>query len=358
MATELRVYKPSESLMELAVQIKNVAGFDPGLLPIFERATKINAVSQLLAHPDMADILDKLEGSSAGFSTDLSQKGEKYEPKVRNACVTQALSLGAQLVNKEFGIIKSSMMLQKNYFNRMLDTLGKDGSFTASCKYMMMWWDTENGEISLNGNMAVIPMTVRYKLMNKETGEELAEKEFPRKIQIKTYPTDGPDMWIGKAERRIWQKLLRYLSGIDFGEDGGDEGGSSGQGTATPPIGTMSLSKEIAPKAEKKAEPTAQDAQFKEIVGAKDAPAAPKEATSKTQTKPYAEMNAEEKKAVTQQAHAESLAKTTAPAAAPVTAPAAGMKIGNAQTSLPVQPLVGVPPAGAPAAPTGKPELF
>ena len=115
---ELKIYKPSDSLMKLSEEIKKVAGFDTGLLSIFSRATKVNAVNAFLGHPDMAEILDKLEGSSAGFSTDLAAKGDKYDTKTRNAAVTQALSLGAQLVNKEFGIIKGGMMLQKNYFQR------------------------------------------------------------------------------------------------------------------------------------------------------------------------------------------------------------------------------------------------
>lgn len=297
---ELKVYTPSDSLMKLSQEIKKVAGFDTGLVSIFARATKVNAVNAFLSHPDMADILDKLEGSSAGFSTDLAAKGDKYDTKTRNAAVTQALSLGAQLVNKEFGIIKGGMMLQKNYFQRTLDSLGKPGTYTSDCRYQMMWWDTENGEISLNGNMATIPMSVRYKLLDKDSGKELEEKVFSRPIQLKTYPTDGPDMWLGKAERRIWQKLLRYLSGIDFGEDGGDDVSSQAP-VAPPPVGTVSLKKD-AP--EKPSAPTAEDAQFKDIVAAK---ATPVEATSKPQTKPYSEMNQAER------------AKETARVSAPAT---------------------------------------
>lgn len=222
---EVRRYEPSPTLLKLADNIKAIAKFDPGLHPIFEQATRIGAVNQLLAAPEMDMILTQLENNPAGYLTDL--KGDaKYALKERNQAVTQALSLGARLVNKEFTIIKGNAFLGKNFYQRMLDTLGHDGAFTESCHYRMLWWDTEAGDIALNGNMASCIMTVRYKIRDKREGGGEFEQAFTRKFFIRTGSTDTPDLWIGKFERRVWQKLLRYLAGVDFGDDG-DEGGAA-----------------------------------------------------------------------------------------------------------------------------------
>jgi len=263
--TELKVYKPSDSLMKLSDQIKVVAGFDPSLIPVFQRATQVAAVKALMSHPEMKQILDALEGSKAGFSSDLANEGKKYPPNVRDACVTTALCQGAHLHGNEWGIIKSNAFLQKPFYMRMLDELGKPESYTRDCKYEMLWWDPENGEIGLNGSMAKIPIKVSYKVKEKNGGRELS-KTFERTIQIRTFPSDGPDKWIGQAERRVFQKLLRYLSGIDFGEDD-DEGGTV---TVPPPVGTMSLGK----KEEPTQAPAAEEASFTPVQNQQEAQAA------------------------------------------------------------------------------------
>lgn len=341
---EVRVYQPSAPLMTLVENVKRVARFDVGIIQVFEQATKIAAVNQLMGMPEMDAILDKLEGSPAGFQTDIFKDGKYYPKKERNMALTQGLALGARLCNKEIAIIRGNAFLGKNYYQRMLDELGHDGSFTEKCKYRMMWWDTEIGEIRLNGAIATAETKVTYKIVDKATGEELTPKPFIRTFQIKTNGTDTPDLWVGKFERRCWQKLLRYLSGVDFGDDG-DEGGGSGQGQAptAPPVGNMSLAKEAPAKTEAP-QPAVSDATFTEIVKPTAAPtvaAAPTEATSKTQTKPYAEMSAEEKKVETARAHAESQKATAAPAAT-ASAPEAPTAPTQAAT----------PAAGA------KPELF
>lgn len=256
--SEVRVFKPSDGLMKLSDQIRTVAGFDPGLVPVFRRATQVAAVKQLMSHPEMAAILDALEGSKAGFLTDLSNKGLKYEAKIRDSALTSALSQGAQLAGGEITILAGNAFLNKPYYQRMLDELGKPGSYTEACKYEMLWWDPECGDVVQNGNLAIVPITIRYRLREKEKQKELDEKVFSRKFFIRTYPSDGPDKWVGQAERRAFQRLLRYLSGIDFGEE--EEGSASAPATP-PPVGTMNTGKDKPP-----APSAADDASFKEIV--------------------------------------------------------------------------------------------
>jgi hypothetical protein len=314
---ELKIYRPSASLLALTEQVKLVAKFDPGIIAVFEQATRINAVTKLMESPEMEAILEKLEGSPAGFTTDIAKDGKKYPPKERNMAVSQALQQGARLVNKEFGIIRGNSFLQKPFYKRMLDELGHDGAYTESCRYRMLWWDTILGEIALNGPIATCTAAISYKLLDKTTGQELKEKEFKRTFQIKTFPTDTPDLWAGKFERRAWQKLLAYLSGVDFGDDG-DEGGATP--ATPPPVGTMAPA--AAPAAAAQAArpaPKAEDAQFTEVkAGPAVAAQAPPETTSKPQAKTYAEMSPEERRVATAQAHAQSSAATESkPAPAP-----------------------------------------
>ncbi len=329
-APELKVFRPSANLLALSEQVKLVAKFDPGIIAVFEQATRINAVTKLMELPEMEAILEKLEGSPAGFTTDIAKDGKKYPAKERNMAVSQALQQGARLVNKEFGIIRGNAFLQKPFYKRMLDELGHDGAYTEGCRYRMLWWDTVLGEIALNGPIATCTAAISYKLLDKSTGQELKEKEFRRTFQIKTFPTDTPDLWAGKFERRAWQKLLAYLSGVDFGDEG-DEGGAAP--AAPPPVGTMAPASAPAAAAQAgKANTKAEDAQFTEVKAGPAAVASTPEATSKPQTKTYAEMSPEERRAETARVHTQSAAATTAAPSAPEAKPA--------------------------PAPGGKPELF
>ncbi len=313
---ELKIFRPSAGLLALSEQVKLVAKFDPGIVAVFEQATRINAVTKLMELPEMEAILEKLEGSPAGFTTDIAKDGKKYPAKERNMAVSQALQQGARLVNKEFGIIRGNAFLQKPFYKRMLDELGHDGAYTESCRYRMLWWDTILGEIALNGPIATCTAEINYKLLDKTTGQELKEKVFKRTFQIKTFPSDTPDLWAGKFERRVWQKLLAYLSGVDFGDDG-DEGGATP--AAPPPVGTMAPAAAPAAAAQAaKAAPTqkAEDGQFTEVKADPAPVSAAPETTSKPQAKTYAEMNPEERRIATAQAHAQSAAAVN-PAPAP-----------------------------------------
>lgn len=242
----------SESLRQASEKLAMVIGSNP-LEPVFKKAEVVIAVREWLGHPEVMGKVRQLQNTPSGFQTD---EKAGYDDKTLAVCVTDALCAGFQLVGNEFNIIGGRMMGVLNGYNRLVDAYEDE-------KKKLVFKEVVEGNITVNGNMVKVPMTVKYKLLDKAS-QVTAEHTFTRDIQlVKRYDKEGPDAWIGKATRRILKKLLVNLSGNDFGDDLGDEG-NAGSGTAPaaggmPPVGKTELKKEVPPKAT--------DAEFSEVVG-------------------------------------------------------------------------------------------
>ena len=217
--TQITTFQPSQNLLAMAEQCKAVAGIDLGIARIFVRATKVNAIRAMMAEPEMQRILVPLAGSPAGFYLGKGDEEIVKDSKSLASVVTEALSRGARLDGGEFTVMKGRAFLNKAFYQRQLDELGHEGSFTAQCKYRMMWWDRREKEIITDKNQASVTIEIEYKLFDKDAEKELDTKRENFTAFIKTFPTDTPDKWVGQSERRAFQKLLRKLSAVDFGDD-------------------------------------------------------------------------------------------------------------------------------------------
>lgn len=243
----------SESLRQASEKLALVIGSNP-LEPVFRKAEVVIAVREWLAVPEVMGKVRQLQNTPSGFQTD---EKAGYDDKTLAVCVTDALCAGFQLVGNEFNIIGGRMMGVLNGYNRLVDAF-------ENPKVKMEFKEVLEGTITVNGNMVKVPMTVKYTLLNKETGIK-SEHSFTRDIQlVKRYDKEGPDAWIGKATRRILKKLLVNLSGNDLGDDLGDEGTAGGGGRDSvnpmPPTGKTDLGGQ-------KPQPKATDAEFTEVVG-------------------------------------------------------------------------------------------
>lgn len=275
----LETYKPNKEVMELSNQLEKVIGHNP-IGFAFELANKVSAVAQWIEHPEIQKIVAKLEGSSQGFVTDLSNDGKFYAPKVRNAAVLDALTSGVRLNGNEFNIIAGKMMIVQNGWRRLCQEMGHKvpGGYSPNCQYEMVRMDChETGEPEVKGNMVTIPMEITYEWIVKKTGD-VVEGSFKKNITITTKSRDTVDAWIGKAERRILRAFFRLHSGAKVVDD--DTAGEfTGDDEGKPPLGsTQKSSKPKAAKAEPKAQPApptgqpaderpnvAQDVEYKDV---------------------------------------------------------------------------------------------
>lgn len=210
---QLVVKKPSEALMLLSEQVAEVLGFNP-MIDVFAAGNRVNAVAQWLAHPEVATMLEKLEGSPAGFVTDKSAKGLKYDSKVRAQAIQDCLSQGAKIVGNELNIISGKGMLVKNYFKRMIDQLGWPKAPSSSCIYQMEHWYHKEVIKERGQGTITFTCTVKGRWTVKDDGES---KEFSWESEVTVKyggSHDTIDKAQGQIQRRAWKEFYERYSGV------------------------------------------------------------------------------------------------------------------------------------------------
>jgi hypothetical protein len=251
----------SEQLRTASDKLVDFIGYNP-MEPVFHKANVVLAVKEWLGVPEVRNKIMALQGTEAGFVTDMDEKGGYDERTMVNA-VTVALVSGFHLVGNEFNIIAGKFYGAKNGYKRKCREF-EDAKFKA-----IHVGDPDNGEILETPTTVVIPFTITYTILNKETQQKVT-KTMKKRIQFTKKSRDTVDAWLGKGAKRLYQRLLSEMSGMeyDFDEPAGD--GVFKEDTPTP--GRQNLGQE-----KKTDKPDADDAVF--------SPAAEPTATS-TETAP------------------------------------------------------------------------
>lgn len=205
----------SEQLREATDKLVAVIGYNP-VAPIFAKANVVLAVRDWLEVPEVRSKLMALQGTEAGYLTDMDEKGGYDEKTVRN-CVTVALTNGFQLVGNEFNIIAGKFYGAKAGYKR------KCREFENDRFKVLHVGDPDNGDVIESPTTVTVPMQVTYVLLDKETQQRIT-KTLKKRIQLTKKSRDMVDAWLGKAAKRLYQRLLSDLTGqeFDFDEHGGD----------------------------------------------------------------------------------------------------------------------------------------
>lgn len=205
----------SPQLQEATDKLVSVIGYNP-VAPIFAKANVVLAVRDWLGVPEVRSKLMALQGTEAGYLTDMDDKGGYDEKTVCN-CVTVALTNGFQLVNNEFNIIAGKFYGAKAGYKR------KCREFENDRFKVLHVGDPDNGDVIEAPTNVTIPMKVTYTVLDKETGQRIT-KTLSKRIQITKKSRDTVDAWLGKGAKRLYQRLLSDLAGqeFDFDEHGGD----------------------------------------------------------------------------------------------------------------------------------------
>jgi len=236
---QLKTIEPSAQALAISKELKEVIGYNP-IEQIYEIGNRVAAVQQWLQCEDVAKILENLEGSPAGFLTDM-KNGQKYPAKIRAQAIADVLSQGARVVGNEFNIISNKGMLVKNYYNRMIDTLGHEGVPSHNCAYKMVRWLSVDGEPDIGKGIIKIPMKITATLLVKATNKKTdVSREYAITLRYGG-AYDTIDNSVGKAERRAWKKLYQEFSGIYFDDTVADT--DVQQVTAEPETGKVNTGK-------------------------------------------------------------------------------------------------------------------
>lgn len=197
----------SEQLQKASDKLVEFIGYNP-MVPVFHKANVVLAVKEWLAVPEVRGKVMALQGTEAGFLTDMDDKGGYDERTIVNA-VTVALVNGFHLVENEFNVIAGKFYGAKNGYKRKCREFEND-------RYRMLHvGDPDNGEILEAPTTVTIPMSITYTLLDKETGQRIT-KPIKKRIQFTKKSRDTVDAWLGKGAKRLYQRLLSELTGMEF----------------------------------------------------------------------------------------------------------------------------------------------
>ncbi len=237
----------SETLKAAGEELAAYIGYNP-MEPVFHKANVVLAVRKFLGVEEVRKKVMALQGTEAGFLTDMDEKGG-YDEKTTANAVTVAMVSGFNLVNNEFNIIAGKFYGAKNGYKRKCREF-EDAKFKA-----VHVGDPDNGEIIETPTTVIIPMSISYTILNKETQQKVT-KTMKKRIQFTKKSRDTVDAWLGKGAKRLYQRLLSEMSGMEFDFD--EPAGDGVFKDETPPVGRQNLK-----PAEKDAgHPEADDAVF------------------------------------------------------------------------------------------------
>lgn len=246
----------SEQLRSASDKLVEFIGYNP-MEPVFHKANIVLAVKDWLGVPEVRGKIMALQGTEAGFLTDMDEKGGYDERTIVNA-VTVALVSGFHLVNNEFNIIAGKFYGAKAGYKRKCREF-EDARFKA-----INVGDPDNGEIIETPTTVIIPMSITYTILNKDTGLKVT-KTMKKRIQFTKKSRDTVDAWLGKGAKRLYQRLLSEMSGMEFDFDE-----PAGDGTFkedTPSVGKVTLG-----QAADKGKPEADEAVFSNVAAENTAP--------------------------------------------------------------------------------------
>lgn len=229
----------SEQLKTASDKLVEFIGYNP-MIPVFHKANVVLAVRDWLGVPEVRSKVMALQGSEAGFLTDMDDKGGYDERTTVNA-VTVALVNGFHLVENEFNIIAGKFYGAKNGYKRKCREFENDKFKTLSIG------DPDNGDILEGPTTVTVPMSITYTVLHKETQQKIT-KTLKKRIQFTKKSRDTVDAWLGKGAKRLYQRLLSELSGQEFAYDE-----TAGDGVIKedhPEVGKQSLRQEKKPDAD------------------------------------------------------------------------------------------------------------
>lgn len=188
-----------------------------------EKADLIDRVKHAMSAPVVRAQILKLKGSRLGFLTDeRSAYGDRKEVRYAIDDITDALAegllRGARLVGNEINIISRTCYLTVNFFRRVVEEL-----LDAPPKLDI---GTPKG-----GNPARVPCKAVYVYRGEEHVVDCTG-EF--EIPVRTFSTDGPDMIIGKARRKLLARVHERLTGKQWGELDDDASTEKADAVANP----------------------------------------------------------------------------------------------------------------------------
>jgi hypothetical protein len=164
---------------------------------------------------DAVALVMGLQGHELGFKTDKDSSGG-YPAEVVKAITVRALMHGAKLINNEFNIISRGLYLTQAFFLRKLREFPGLTDLVIDVDAPDAGTLTGKNRVFLIGGYA--SCKVNGKLV--EVFCRKTERFGDQRVTVKAYDNDtATDGAMGKAKKRIAQKLYERIAGVNLSDD-------------------------------------------------------------------------------------------------------------------------------------------
>jgi hypothetical protein len=164
---------------------------------------------------DAVALVMSLQGHELGFKTDKDSSGG-YPAEVVKAITVRALMHGAKLINNEFNIIARGLYLTQGFFLRKLREFPGLTDLVIDVDAPDAGTLTGKNRVFLIGGYA--SCKVNGKLV--EVFCRKTDRFGDQRVTVKAYDNDtATDGAMGKAKKRIAQKLYERIAGVNLSDD-------------------------------------------------------------------------------------------------------------------------------------------
>ena len=164
---------------------------------------------------DAVALVMSLQGHELGFKTDKDSSGG-YPAEVVKGITIRALMHGAKLINNEFNIIARGLYLTQGFFLRKLR------EFPGLTDLMIDVDAPDAGTLNGKNRVFLIGGYASCKVNGKlvEVFCRKTERFGDQRVTVKAYDNDtATDGAMGKAKKRIAQKLYERIAGVNLSDD-------------------------------------------------------------------------------------------------------------------------------------------
>lgn len=203
-----------QKVTALAEVIRQDMGSEDELTKMLAVANGLIQLQDAMSDDAVALVMG-LQGHELGFKTDKDSSGG-YPAEVVKAITVRALMHGAKLINNEFNIIARGLYLTQGFFLRKLR------EFPGLTDLVIDVDAPDAGTLNGNNRVFLIGGYASCKVNGKvvEVFCRKTERFGDQRVTVKAYNNDtATDGAMGKAKKRIAQKLYERIAGVNLSDD-------------------------------------------------------------------------------------------------------------------------------------------
>lgn len=209
-----RVVQLSNFVRKSRVEIRSAFQRQDEVTAAILQAAFLRELRKAISGPVLEDI-KQLAGSRNGFRTDLDHTTEGYGDEIIREFAISAFASGLRLVGNECNLFQKQLYITKEGFEALLDRECDgltDFRFELSSPDWV-WSDKTTGKGVAKGT-AYVSGSATWRVDGKPEQMEFNERDSGDfRIAIKCFDTDTDMLIRGKAERQVFKRVYKQITG-------------------------------------------------------------------------------------------------------------------------------------------------